>query len=104
MHLFRGLNEEQLAFAAGCFETRKVGAEDMLFEQGEEAGAFYIVTGGRLKVTRKVKGGQEEEMLGVLDEGDFLGLDVFQENCPYQVTAQAVTEVGLLVLDIPHAR
>jgi len=104
MHLFRGLNEEDMAFAASCMEQTKVSADALVFEQGEEPAAFYIVMGGRLKVTRYSKRTQEEDMFGFLDEGDFFGLDLFQENRPNQVTVQAVTDVTLLVLDIPHAR
>jgi hypothetical protein len=55
-------------------------------------------------VTRYSKQTQEEEMLGFLDEGDFFGLDVFQEDRPNQVTVQAITDVSLLVLDLAQAR
>lgn len=104
MHLFSGLTEDELAFAAGCLEPLRIPADGLVFDQGEEAGAFYIVFSGRLKVTRYYKQTEEEDMLGFLDEGDFFGLDVFQENRPNQVMVQAVTEAALLMLDIPHAR
>jgi hypothetical protein len=103
-HLFRGITEENLAFAAFLLVPLDIPMDKLVFEQGEEAAAFYFVFSGRLKATRYSKVSHEDEMVGFLDEGDFFGLDVFQENVPSQMSVDAVTDVTLLMLDIPAAR
>lgn len=104
LHLFQGLDEEEIAVAVKYLEPREVEADALVFEQGQQPAEFFFIFSGRLKVTSFSKITREDEMLGFLDEGDFFGQDVFQENRLHQVTVQAVTKATLLVLNLENAR
>jgi hypothetical protein len=103
-HLFQGLSPEKMQIVVSNLQVLDVPADQVVCEQGQPPAAFYFVLSGRLKVTRYSKTTHQEEMLGFLDEGDFFGHDLFQENHPYQVSVDAVTDSVLLVLDMAHAR
>ena len=104
IHLFRDVDPEKLIEAAYLLEVVELAPDTTVYEQGQDAGEFYFIYSGRVKLTRFERQTQEERMLGFLDEADFFGGETFEENRPRQATAQAISAVTLLVLDIPHAR
>jgi CRP-like cAMP-binding protein len=54
--LLRGFADEQLASILGLFEPVSLGADRLLFRQGDRAEAFYLLTGGA--VTLQETGGE----------------------------------------------
>jgi CRP-like cAMP-binding protein len=104
IHLFRGIDPEKLIAAAKLFEVVELKPDAAVYAQGQEAGEFYFLYSGRVKMTRFDRQTQEERMLGFLDEADFFGWETFQENRPRQASVHAISAVTLLILDIPHAR
>ena len=99
LHYFAGLDAERLAFIAGCLVEQRLPAETLVYEQGEESPRMYFIYQGRVQMTRYPRGSTEEQMLGFLDEGDAIGLEVLESKELRQSTIQTTTEVILLVLD-----
>lgn len=99
LHYFAGLDAENLAYIAGCLVEQRLPAETLVYEQGEESPRMYFIYQGRVQMTRYPRGSTEEQMLGFLDEGDAIGLEVLEEKELRQATIQTTTDVTLLILD-----
>ena len=99
LHYFAGLDSERLAVIAGLLVEQRLPAETLVYEQGEELPRMYFIYQGRVQMTRYPRGSTEEQMLGFLDEGDAIGLEVLEAKELRQATIQTTTEVILLILD-----
>jgi hypothetical protein len=99
LHYFAGLDAENVAYVAGCLVEQRLPAETLVYEQGEESPRMYFIYQGRVQMTRYPRGSTEEQMLGFLDEGDAIGLEVLEEKELRQATIQTTTDVTLLILD-----
>ncbi|XP_051156962.1 cGMP-dependent protein kinase 1-like isoform X2 [Leptopilina boulardi] len=51
-----------------------------IFKQGEVGDKFYIINGGRVKITNWTKGREEEEVLVILGKGDYFGEKALYED------------------------
>lgn len=60
VELFKGLPEAQLANILSISTTRSYKREELIFSQEDEAGGFYIVVTGRVKVFKLSSGGKEQ--------------------------------------------
>ncbi len=100
--LFRGIEPEKLLFLAERIEEAHFHPEEIIFEQGGDANAFYWVYKGRLQMLHVSRQTRTEENLGFLDEGDAFGYDLFVAREIHRVTVQALSEVTLLRLPGRH--
>ncbi|WP_298004502.1 MULTISPECIES: cyclic nucleotide-binding domain-containing protein [Anaerolinea] len=100
--LFRGIETEKLLFLAERIEEAHFHPEEIIFEQGGDANAFYWVYRGRLQMLHASRQTRTEENLGFLDEGDAFGYDLFVAREIHRVTVQALSEVTLLRLPGRH--
>ena len=70
--LTAGLSDDQVNALAGISYCRKLSDNERLFQEGETDDALYVITSGKMAVTRNVGGG-EEVTLHILQSGDLAG-------------------------------
>ena len=78
IHLFSGLNDDQLAGIAMKLEERPLPAESVVFERGAKPDGFYLIYKGRVKVTRPRENGSD--FLAWLSVADYFGEEALFEN------------------------
>lgn len=101
-HIFARMGDADVAFIAEEMEALRFKGDEMIFEQGADATDFYFVYNGRVKVTRLPRPDAEEELVGFLNDGDYLGLEVLQNFGTHNVSAQAVSDCIVLRLPGEH--
>ncbi len=95
-HLFRKLSEADLLALADQFEASTVGADSIIFKQGDRGDSFYIVMEGKVRVIREQR--RTERELAVLVRGDYFGEEALVTHRQRSATVQALTDVTLLRL------
>lgn len=96
--LFRGLAREALEDIAAAARSRHVAKGKTIFQQGEAAGAFFVVVHGEVKVTQTTRDGQQVVMHYV-GAGEFMGCAALMGCDTYPGTATAVVDSVLLCWD-----
>ena len=76
---------------------RTFPAGTVLFEQGETGNEMYIISSGRVEVSRRVR--DKETVLAVLPAGEFLGEMSIINNKPRSATARVIEDARVLVID-----
>ncbi len=97
--LFQHLSEEKLVWIHDHAELVRLEAGALIARQGDPPDGFYIVMEGQTEWTRKV--GQEDVFVVTLGEGSMFAELILALDAPYPTTGRAVTNVGLLKLDVP---
>jgi signal transduction histidine kinase len=97
--LFRQLPDEKLAWIHDHSEEVRLEAGTMIARQGDPPDGFYVVMEGETEWTRKV--GQDDIFVVTLGEGNIFAGLIMVLDAPYPTTGRAVTDVGLLRLDVP---
>ena len=77
--------------------AREVPAGTVLFREGDEGGEMYVVQSGEVKISRRL--GQHEQVLALVEAGEFFGEMAIVTGRPRSATAVAVTDARLLVID-----
>lgn len=96
IHLFHGLEDDELAVIAAELEEVSYAAGSVIFEQGAKADSFYLIFGGGVRIVRKVNG--KEYQLARLVREDYFGEMALIEKRPRSATVIALTDTSLLVL------
>lgn len=96
VHLFRGVEDARLEAAADLFEQVEVPAGQVLYQQGDAVDYFYIVATGRARLTRQLVKGGQALTLGYMEQDDFFGQEVLENDWPRQVNAETVEDSTLL--------
>ncbi len=87
--LFHGLSQDALARAVGLARSKAVGAGGFFFHEGDKAGAFFVLTSGRVKVTQLTPEGHQV-VLRLVSPGDpFGGVGAFGDPT-YPVSGEAI--------------
>lgn len=81
----------QLARLAAIAAERSLAAEQILFDEGDQADMVFVVTSGMLKLYKVLADGRRQ-VVGFMVPGDFLGLAFGRL---YLYSAEAVTPVSL---------
>jgi CRP-like cAMP-binding protein len=93
-----GLSESDRYFFAAFAEERRYPAESVIFREGDAGDALYVIAQGRVRISRRIAGG--EEALAILGPGEIFGemaiLD--PESTGRSADARAHEEVLLLAL------
>ena len=97
--LFRQLSDEKLAWIHDHSEEVRLDAGTLIARQGDPPDGFYVVMEGETEWTRRV--GQEDVFVVTLGEGTIFAELIMVLDAPYPTTGHAVTDVGLLKLDVP---
>lgn len=92
-----GLSDEALGQIVGRCEFIQIGLGRTVYRTGDEAGAFFIIYSGRVRILDdKARG--EQITLDVLEAGDHFGEQELLANSQRLYTARAAGNVALLKL------
>jgi CRP/FNR family cyclic AMP-dependent transcriptional regulator len=96
--LFRSLQTEDSQHIAALLQRQTLRKGDVLFRQGEEGHALYMISAGKIKIVRQSRDG-DEAILAVLSAGDFCGEMVLLDGLPRSADAIAIEETHLYGLN-----
>lgn len=97
LELFQTLSAAEVSEVVGTCTVEAMEAEKILFEQGDESDALYIVRSGTLEVSAVSPLG-EKVVLATLGEGTVVGEMSLIEGGPRSATVSAIDEVEVLKL------
>jgi hypothetical protein len=100
IHLFQGLEDEELQAVAEKLTETNYGAGAVIFEQAGKAESFYLIHGGSVRITRRQDGKKIE--LAVFVKNDYFGEMALISKRRRSATATAVVDTSLLVLSRQH--
>lgn len=95
IQMFSGLSEEELDCIRSLATPREVPAGSTVFEQGAAATHFFLLAGGRLKVTQVTTDGQQI-IVRMVHPGDMFGFAKALRRDDYPGTAISVTDSSIL--------
>lgn len=95
--LFASLSEVDQQYLASLLRRRSLLKGEMLFRQGDEGTALYIIHKGRIKIS--LSRGIDMVTLAILDEGEFLGEMSLLDGLPRSADAAALEDSQLYVLN-----
>lgn len=96
IHLFQGLEDDELQAIAEQLPEADHPAGAVIFEQAGKAESFYLIYGGSVRITRRQDGKKIE--LAVLVKYDYFGELALVSKRQRSATATAVVDTSLLVL------
>jgi CRP-like cAMP-binding protein len=77
--------------------TLELKTGEYVFREGELGTEMYIINEGKVEILNQV--GDEEQLLAVLEKGDFFGEMSVLEDLPRAASARAATDVRLLQIN-----
>ncbi len=95
-----GTNSGPSAAAAGAGRKGhlvEVKEGDYVFREGDLGTEMYIINEGKVEILNQV--GDEEQLLALLEKGDFFGEMSVLEDLPRAASARAATDVRLLQIN-----
>lgn len=95
MSLFVELSLREMKIVDGFMHERSYLKGEVVFDEGEEGEAFYIVLRGQVLICRQ---GQIDKPIAVLGSGNFFGEMALLDNEPRSAQARAAEDCTLLVL------
>jgi hypothetical protein len=96
IHLFHGLEDDELAVVAEELGEQNVPNGGVVFSQDDKADNFYMIHGGNVRVVRRQNG--MDIQLALLVKGDYFGEMALVANRPRSATVTALADTSLLVL------
>ena len=93
--LFGGLTTGELKTVENLIHLRHYLAGEIVFDEGEEGQALYVVVSGEVLICHS---GQFEQPLARLGPGNFFGELALLDDAPRTAQARAATECELAVL------
>ena len=96
IHLFHGLEDDELAAIAEELEEVSYPKGAVIFQQGAKADSFYLIYGGTVQIVRKQN--KKEFQLARLVREDYFGEMALIARRPRSATATALTDTSLLAL------
>ena len=91
--VFAGLTDGQLAELAAIVEPRRLPAGEPIFAQGDTADAFYLLSGGRVKVFKELRDGRTATIRHVTPGETFGESVLFHETYPANTAAMEDSDV-----------
>ncbi|MBW6485277.1 MAG: Crp/Fnr family transcriptional regulator [Syntrophobacterales bacterium] len=95
--LFALLTEAERELLAGLLRRKSIKKHELLFRQGDEGTAFYIILQGRIKIS--VSRRREKVTLAILGPGEFLGEMALLDGLPRSADAAALEDSQLYALN-----
>jgi ATP-binding cassette, subfamily B, bacterial len=96
--IFRNLDEAQHILLAARLSTERIPAGREVFRQGDRGDALYVIARGTVTVTVQREGSEAEELLAVLQDGDYFGEIALIEDSPRTATIRTRTDCVFLTL------
>ena len=100
VELFSGLDKKELHTLAESCQERKYSAGTRIISQGETGVGLYVITSGKVRITRANNPDRAEEELGTAGAGDVLGEMALLDDLPRSASVTAVEDVTALLLPI----
>lgn len=94
--LFATLSPNELRIVDGLLHQREYLAHEIVFDEGEEGQAIYIVLDGSVRIGRQALG--DEGFITELQPGAFFGDMALLDSSPRLAQARAATNATLAVL------
>jgi CRP/FNR family transcriptional regulator, cyclic AMP receptor protein len=96
-HPFCNLSEKSRAFLEGNSIPMEYRRGNILFREGDECSAVFVICSGRVKISATSREGRTF-ILRIAGSGDVLGMGSALQDKEYEVTAEAIepTEVRVL--------
>ena len=98
--LFRGLDKKDLRILAASCQERKYSAGSTLIKQGDTGVGLYVLTNGKVRVTRVNNPDKLEEELDIAGAGSVLGEMALLDDLPRSATVTAIEDVTALLLPV----
>src|SRR6266852_8961679 len=98
--LFRSLDKKDLRLLAASCQERKYSAGSTLMKQGDTGVGLYVITSGKVRVTRASSPDRAEEELDVVGAGSVLGEMALLDDLPRSATVTAVEDATALLLPV----
>jgi hypothetical protein len=95
IHLFHGMEEDELAAIAGALEEASYPTGSVIFKQANKADSFYLIYGGSVRIVRRQN--NKDIQLARLVREDYFGEMALVEKRPRSATVTALTDTLLLV-------
>jgi CRP/FNR family transcriptional regulator len=95
--IFRRLSAEDRARVAAVAHVAHFRRADIIFSEGDSAQSFYVVTAGRVKITKMAPGGHEV-ILEIFGVGDPLGAVAVYEGLPFPASATALEDTTCVLI------
>lgn len=99
-YIFRELDDEQLAWVASLFHTRPYERDKLVFRQGRHPDYFYFVYSGKVRITMREDG--QEQNINLFGRGDFFGEEGLIFHRPRPASARTVETTNLLRMKAAH--
>ncbi len=93
--LFGALNDEVLEFLCSMLTVQSPGAGDVLFREGDEARAMFVVLNGEVEILKKSSTGVDARV-AVLGPGDWFGEMGVVDIQPRSATVRALAPSRLV--------
>jgi CRP-like cAMP-binding protein len=97
IHLFYGLEDEDLEIIADDMEEAAYAEGEVIFKQNSKSESFYLIYSGNVRIVRKQEG--EEIQLAVLEKNDYFGEMGLIARRTRSGTVVATRDTRLLILD-----
>ena len=97
---FSGVDAERLSAIAARGEARSLVRGDLVFGEGDEPDALYVVLSGRIAIANRSIDGRESVM-ALMESGDLFGEMGLLDQLPRSAEARALE--GSKVLAVPYA-
>lgn len=101
--LFAGLDAAACDDVLAMAHVRRIAKGDAVFEQGAEAGAFFVLIAGHIKAVQSTASGQQV-VVHVVGPGEFFGCVTLMGETHYPATALAARESLALSWDVAALR
>ncbi len=92
--IFQGLNDPELAAVAALARPVRLRRGEVAYTAGAPVGTLLVVHHGRVSLTHRAPDGREQ-VVRVLDEGDFVGEDAFLSGSRPDHDVVAATDAQL---------
>jgi len=92
--LLSGLSRKELGIVEGFMHERRYQAGEVIFDEGEDGQALYIVLAGQVAIGHP---GRIEQPIASLGTGEFFGELALLDDSPRSAQARAVTAAEIAV-------
>lgn len=93
--LFRSLKPLEIKFVDGLMHERRYLPDEIVFDEGDEGQALYLIMSGRVQISRGH--GTSRQMVNELEAGSFFGDLALLDNSPRSAQVRAVDACELAV-------
>nr|WP_308632522.1 cyclic nucleotide-binding domain-containing protein [Massilia sp. YIM B02763] len=93
--MFRTLKPLEIKFVDGVMHERRYLPDEIIFDEGEEGQALYLVMSGRVRISRTIHGNRQ--LLNELEPGSFFGDLALLDDSPRSAQARALGGCELAV-------